>query len=229
LPESILVERYVGEEEVAVEGVLRAGRLDVLAVFDKPDPLTGPYFEETIYVTPSRHPHGIVVAVGALTAAATSALGLTEGPVHAEVRFGGGGGGVYVIEVAARTIGGRCSRAVGFEGGRSLEDAVIGHALGRDDDRPGSWRAVGARGVMMIPIPASGILEAVEGVDRAEAVDGIDGVEITIPRGRPVRAIPEGDRYLGFVFASGDEPGVVEEALRRAFARLEIRVSPAAV
>jgi biotin carboxylase len=214
----LLVEEYVPDVEVAVEGLLRAGRLEVLAVFDKPDPLEGPYFEETIYVTPSRLAPELLATIERVTADAAAALGLVEGPVHAELR--GDGDRVVVLELAARSIGGLCSRALRFGAGISLEEVVLRHAFGLPlaDLR----REAAASGVMMIPIPGAGTLEAVHGQDDARAVPGVVGLEITIARGRPVQPLPEGDRYLGFIFARGSAPDAVEDALRAGHACLDI-------
>jgi biotin carboxylase len=221
----LLIERYVPGAEVSVEGLLRAGSLETLAVFDKPDPLEGPYFEETIFTTPSRLPAGVVAAVTSMTADACAALGLREGPVHAELRIEGEH--VWMLEVAARSIGGLCSRSLRFGLGVSLEELILRHALGLPlgDLR----REPAASGVMMLPIPRAGVLREVRGQDEARAVPGIAGLEISIGRGRPVVPLPEGDRYLGFVFARGETPAQVEQVLRTAHARLEIDIAePAA-
>jgi len=218
----LLVERFVPGPEVAVEGMLHDGELRVLAVFDKPDPLDGPAFEETIYVTPSRLGAGDLAAAHSAVGAATRALGLRQGPIHAEVRVHQGR--ASVIEVAARTIGGLCARTLAFGAGRSLEELVIAEALGielGDLDR-----RAGAAGVLMVPIPRAGILRGVDGRDRALAVPGITDFEVTIALGRAVAPVPEGNRYLAFVFASGDRPEDVEQALRRAWACIDVRVDP---
>jgi len=218
---SVIVEEYVPGAEVAVEGLLSAGALEVLAIFDKPDPLEGPYFEETIYVTPSRLPGDTQQDITSTVARACAAIGLAEGPIHAEVRLPRGE--PVVLEVAARSIGGLCSRSLRFGAGVSLEELILRHALGLDvgDLR----RARPASGVMMIPIPSSGVLRGVGGVDEARRVVGVDGVEVTIPPGRPVEALPEGDRYLGFIFASGETPEAVEGSLRDAHSRLDIDIA----
>ncbi len=215
----LLVERFAPGREVAVEGLVVSGELRPLAVFDKPDPLDGPAFEETLYVTPSRLAPGDLAAALSASAAATTALGLVDGPVHAEVRVQSGRGAV--IEVAARTIGGLCSRALLFSTGRSLEELVIAHALGLPLGESG---AVGASGVLMIPIPRAGTLEGVGGQDEARAVPGVTDIQITIAPGRRVAPVPEGNRYLGFVFARDRTPARVERALRRAGACLEVRI-----
>jgi len=218
----LLLERFVPGPEVAVEGLLDDGELTVLAVFDKPDPLDGPAFEETIYVTPSRLDAADMDAVVATTAAACRALGLTQGPVHAELRVVAGR--ASVIEVAARTIGGLCARTLTFSTGRSLEQLVIVQALGR---RLGTTRRRSeAAGVLMLPIAHRGVLEGVEGRDRALRVPCITDVQITIAPGRRVEPVPEGNRYLGFVFARGATPADVEAALRHAQSLLEIRITP---
>ena len=221
--EPILVEGFVAGAEVAVEALLVDGVLEVLAVFDKPDPLDGPFFEETIYVTPSRQPGPILASVAAKMTAATAALGLREGPVHAELRVGADGR-VVVIEVAARSIGGLCARALRFGAGVSLEEIIVRHAVGAGLD--GLRRETQASGVMMLPIRAAGVLHKVSGQAEALAVDGVVGVEITISAGRALIPLPEGDRYLGFVFARGPTPADVEVALRRAEAALDVVVGP---
>jgi biotin carboxylase len=219
----LLVERYVPGAEVAVEGLLRGGQLEVLALFDKPDPLEGPYFEETIYVTPSRLPPAVQSAVVDAAGRAATALGLVEGPVHAELRVGDDGR-PWVLEVAARSIGGLCSRALRFGAGVSLEEVILRHALGLPLDE---LRREGvASGVMMIPIPRTGVLEGVDGQDEARDVAGVEGLEITVARGRTVQALPEGDRYLGFLFARGESPEEVEGTLRTAHGKLEVRITP---
>jgi biotin carboxylase len=214
----LLVERFVPGPEVAIEGLLRGGALEVLAVFDKPDPLDGPYFEETIYVTPSRHPAVELAEVRRLAQQACTALGLTEGPVHAEARLSPDG--PVLLEVAARSIGGLCARTLRFGAGVSLEELILRHALGLPTD--GLVREDVAAGVMMLPIPTAGTLREVGGQDEARAVPGVVGLDITVPRGRVVRPLPEGDRYLGFLFARGDTPAEVEAALRRAHACLDV-------
>jgi biotin carboxylase len=216
----LLAERYVPGVEVAVEALLRGGVLEVLAVFDKPDPLEGPYFEETIYVTPSQLAASALARIEAAAAAAAAALGLREGPVHAELRVDGDA--VTVLELAARSIGGLCSRALRFGAGISLEEVILRHALRLplgEHAREGA-----AAGVMMLPIAAAGTLTAVEGLDEARAVPGIEDVRITIPLGREVVPLPEGDRYLGFAFARAETPEQVEAALRAAHEALRVVV-----
>jgi biotin carboxylase len=220
-PQRILVEDFIPGSEVAVEGLLRAGRLEVLAIFDKPDPLDGPYFEETIYVTPSRLPAGSQEHIREAVRRATAALGLTEGPIHAELRLKDGP--TTVLEVAARSIGGLCGRTLRFGAGVSLEELIVAHAAGLEIASVERERS--AAGVMMLPIPRAGILEAVGGQEAARAVPGIIGLNVTIPLGSPVVPLPEGDRYLGFLFARGERPEEVEDALRHAHALLEVRMA----
>ena len=220
--DTLLVERYVPGAEVAVEGLLENGRLHVLAVFDKPDPLEGPFFEETLFVTPSRLAPAAHDAVVEATRAAAAALGLREGPVHAELRVEDGQ--VSVLELAARTIGGLCGRTLRFGLGVSLEQLVLRHALGLPLEQ--TRREEVAAGVMMLPIPRAGVLDGVHGQEAARAVPGIVGLEITVNPGRPVRPLPEGDRYLGFLFARARTPADVEAALRAAQARLEVEIVP---
>jgi biotin carboxylase len=225
-PGPVIVEEFVPGAEVAVEGLLRDGRLEVLAVFDKPDALDGPYFEETIYVTPSRLTAASLALVANAAERAAGAIGLTEGPVHAEVRVSGDGTAsarVWVIEVAARSIGGLCARTLRFGAGISLEEVILRHAVGMPLD--GLARESSAAGVMMLPIERAGTLAAVHGRDEALAVEGIVGLEITIPVGRELVPLPEGDRYLGFLFARAATPAAVEAALRDAAARIDMVVT----
>jgi biotin carboxylase len=220
--EPLLVEAYVPGEEVAVEALLRSGRLEVLAIFDKPDPLTGPFFEETLYVTPSRLPAELQAEIARSVGEAAAAIGLTEGPVHAELRIDPDGRR-WILELAARTIGGLCARTLRFAAGVTLEELVLRHALGLAID-PRRERL--AAGVMMLPIPAAGRLVAVHGQDEARAVPHITALEISIPIGGQVRPLPEGDRYLGFLFARGHSPDEVEAALRTAHALLHVEIAP---
>jgi biotin carboxylase len=214
----LLAEQFVAGVEVSVEGLLRDGVLDVLAVFDKPDPLDGPYFEETVYVTPSAHESDELART---VRDACTAIGLADGPVHAEARITDDGR-VVVLEVAARSIGGLCSRALTFGAGVSLEELILRHALALPIDE--LQRERDASGVMMLPIPRSGTLVEVRGREEALQVPGVLGLDITVPPGRHVRALPEGDRYLGFVFARGDTPKAVVAALREASGRLDVRI-----
>jgi len=220
---AIVIERYVAGAEVAVEGIVDGGSFSVLAVFDKPDAPTGPYFEETYYVTPSSLPADMLTDVGSEVAAAAAAIGIVDGPVHAEARVDSDGR-VWILEIAARSIGGLCSRSLRFGLGVSLETLILRHAM----HMPASdlTRESAASGVLMLPIPTEGTLVAVNGQDAARSVFGIQGLEITIPLGRRVRPLPDGDRYLGFMFARGPSPEAVESTLRDAFDRLEIVINP---
>ena len=215
-----LVEGYLPGAEVALEGLVTGGRLRTLAVFDKPDPLDGPFFEETLYVTPSRLPETAQRAVVAATQAGVAALGLSHGPVHAELRVDQGQ--VWVLEIAPRSIGGLCSRALRFGADVSLEELILRHGLGQEIGNV--ERETAASGVMMIPIPARGRLDHVAGLDRARAVPGVTEVRITIPLGQPIEPLPEGARYLGFIFARGSCPAEAENALREAHRNLSFAI-----
>lgn len=219
--EAILIEDFVPGFEVALEGLLTEGALAVLALFDKPDPLDGPFFEETIYVTPSRLPVETQARIGSATAAACRALGLTDGPVHAELRINGAG--PWVLEIAARSIGGLCSRALRFGTGMSLEELILRHALGWP--LPSTAREGRAAGVMMIPIPRAGRLGTVGGVDAARAVPGVEDVVISAHNGQELIPLPEGWQYLGFIFARDERPAGVEWALREAHRRLSFEIA----
>jgi biotin carboxylase len=225
--QTILVEDFWPGEEVALEGLLIDGTLTTLAIFDKPDPLDGPYFEETIYVTPSRHAPEDVERLTRMTEDACRAIGLTDGPVHAELRLAApdrksNQTGPWVIEVAARSIGGLCSRSLSFGDGLSLEDVILNHALGETTPPPN--RESQASGVMMLPIPNSGALKSIGGEIDARNVAGIAELEISKKAGQEVVALPEGNEYLGFIFAKGDTPEEVEAALRSAHNKLTFEI-----
>lgn len=217
----ILVEQFLPGVEVAVEGLLSDGQLQILAIFDKPDPLDGPYFEETYYVTPSRLSLTAQAQVYQQLCAACEAYGLQQGPVHAELRIAGDR--AWIIEVAARTIGGDCARLLQFETGISLEQVVLRCAL-REPVQGAQLHD--AAGVMMIPTPRAGVLRRVEGVLAARRVTYIEDVEITIREGYELTPLPEGGTYLGFIFAKGPTPYQVEQALRQAYQKLKVVVAP---
>ena len=216
----LLMERFVSGPEVAVEGVLVDGRLEVLATFDKPDPLDGPFFEETIYVAPSRlHPE-VLSEVHRVVQDACAGLGLVVGPVHAELRIHGST--VVLIEMAARPIGGRCGTALRSGLGEPQEVVLARAALGMDLETAALEGSVGS---LMLPIPRSGTLLAVEGLDEARAIPGITGVELTARLGEQVLALPEGDRYLGFAYAHTGHPSETEAALRAVMGVVRIEVA----
>jgi len=216
----ILAERYLPGGELSVEAILRDGALHPLVLFDKPDPLEGPFFEETIFVSPSSLGPAAQQAVIEGVRDAIAAIGLREGPVHAEVRLTPGG--PVVLEVAPRAIGGLCSRALAFGAGISLEEVLLRHALGESIEAFLPQRS--ATGVMMIPIPGAGRLGAVRGLGRARECDAVVEVTLTMHRGDELVPLPEGNRYLGFIFARAEQPQDVEAALRRAHACIEIDV-----
>jgi hypothetical protein len=222
--DSLLVESFIPGREFAVEGVMTEGAFRLFAIFDKPDPLDGPFFEETIYVTPSREPADTQRDIASTVASAASALGLRHGPLHAECRVNDRG--VFVLEVAARPIGGLCSRALGFmsrSGSRaSLEEVLLRHAVG--EDITGYSRERDASGVMMIPIPHRGIYKGVEGEDEARAVQGVTEIRMTAKPDATLVPLPEGRSYLGFIFARAADSLATERALRVAHAKLRFAI-----
>ncbi len=217
-----LVESYIPGVEVALEGLLDNGQLIVLALFDKPDPLDGPFFEETIYVTPSRLLQTVQVAIADTVARAARSLGLQTGPIHAELRVNDRG--PWILEVAGRSIGGLCSQTLRFGIDGSLEELIVRQVCGLPLDV--TAREDQASGVMMIPIPEAGVLRGVAGVDVAEEVPRITGIEITAKLNYSISPLPEGDSYLGFIFAKGRRPEEVEAALREAHAKLHFDIAP---
>ena len=220
---TILVEQYVPGGEVALEGLVDNGNLRVLALFDKPDPLEGPYFPETIYVTPSRLSGATQEQITRTTQDAVSAMGLRDGPIHAELRLSESG--PVIIEIAARSIGGLCSRVLRFGAGVSLEELILRHALSLPITS--FEREAQPAGVMMLPIPGErpGRLEAVEGIDAARSLPGILDITLTVPIGERVIPLPEGNRYLGFIFARAETADTVEQALRDAHASMKFAIT----
>ncbi len=219
--EPLLIEEYLPGQELSIDGLLLDGDLTVTAAFDKPGTPPGPTFEETVLITPSRLPGHVRSAAVRTAGQAARALGLTYGPIHAEMRIDDRGGQVRpaLLELAARSIGGLCSRALRFGGGQSLEELVLANALGRPVTPRHPART---SGVLMLPVERPGVLRAVHGRGEAAAVPGVTGLTITIPLGQHVRPLPEGDRYLGFVFAEGDSHQQVERALGAARDRLHV-------
>ena len=217
----VLVEEFIPGAEYALEGMLQDGALQILAVFDKPDPLMGPFFEETYYITPSRLPQASQTAIAHAVTDACRAYGLCQGPIHAEVRLASDD--VWVLEIAARTIGGDCARLLSFGTGQSLEELVLRQATGeRVQVSPPS----GAAGVLMIPVPGAGVLRRVEGVMAARRVAGIQDLVIAVREGYELVPLPEGGSYLGFLFALGKSPEAVERALREAHRCLNFVLAP---
>ena len=220
----LLVEDYIPGREFALEGVVTAGRLQTLALFDKPDPLEGPYFEETIYLTPSREPEHIQRQIRETAQAAVTALGLTDGPVHAEMRVNDQG--VWILEAAARPIGGLCARVLRFGAPHfTLEQLLLRHALG--EDVSSAALAPGSHGVMMIPIPHAGVYRGVQGLEDARRVPGVEDIVITAKEGQELLPLPEGSTYLGFLFFRDSSADLVLDGLRQVHQRLKFVFSAA--
>ncbi|VAW94648.1 hypothetical protein MNBD_GAMMA21-2997 [hydrothermal vent metagenome] len=217
----VLVEEFIAGDEIAVEGMLYQGELTLLTVFDKPEPLNGPYFEESYYISPSKLPGSVKQQVSDVLQQACNAYGLSDGPIHAECRLRDGK--IYVIEVAARTIGGLCARLLNVGTGHSLEEIVLTQAMGQ---RLVPEPQQQAAGVLMIPIPKAGILKRVEGLLAAQAVAHIDEISIQIREGHELIPLPDGASYLGFIFAYADTTDEVEYALRTAHAHLNFVIAP---
>ena len=219
--ETLLLEEFITGKEVAIEAMLHRGKLDVLAIFDKPDPLDGPFFEETYYLTPTSFPKKIQHEIKQTVLKSCHAYGLSEGPVHAECRINENG--VWILEVAARTIGGMCGRLLSLGTGHSLEELVLLHAMGK---RVEIKTVDSAAGVLMIPIPAAGILKRIEGLLEAQRIPFINEVSIEVRDGYELIPLPEGNSYLGFIFAEAPTVQEAEQALRDAHDCLNIVIAP---
>jgi biotin carboxylase len=218
----ILVEGYIVGREYALEGVMTRGDLTAFTIFDKPDPLVGPYFEETVYLTPAHLGSAKHAGIVAHVERAARALGLVHGPIHAECRMTPDGL-VYVLEVAGRPIGGLCARVLRFEPGLvSLEEVLLRHAVGEPID--GFTREADAAAVMMIPIPKNGLLKGVAGEDAARAIPGVEDVRITAKIDQLLETLPEAGSYLGFIFARATDPAQAERAVRAAHAALRFQI-----
>jgi len=219
--EILLLEEFIPGKEVAIEAMLHNGELDVLAIFDKPDPLDGPFFEETYYITPTSFSENVQQEIKQTVLESCRAYGLSEGPVHAECRINENG--VWILEVAARTIGGMCGRLLSLGTGHSLEELVLLHAMGK---RVEIKTIESAAGVLMIPIPSAGILKRVEGLLEAQRIPFINEVSIEVRDGYELVPLPEGNSYLGFIFAEAPSVEEAEQALRDAHACLNIVIAP---
>ena len=216
-----LVERFIPGKEIAVEGLLLNGVLSILAIFDKPIPLNGPYFEETIYVTPSALSDAEQQEVKRVLSRACECLELRQGPVHAECRLNEQG--IWIIDIASRSIGGQCGQLIKAGTGVTLEEMIVRNSVGENTPNEIIEKAVG---VMMIPVLKDGILRVVRGLDGARSVAGVESIQITIPLGQRVKPLPEGRHYLGFIFARSSQPETAEASLRRAYEELEIVIDP---
>jgi len=221
LDRCILIEKFIDGHEYAIEGVLHSGKFQCLAIFDKPDPLDGPYFEETIYLTPPDIRNDLKADIVKTIAIACRAIGLTHGPIHAECRVNSKG--VWVLEVAPRTIGGQCGRLLELALGLSLEEVIMSNALGHSACVENDGQSAG---VMMIPVPGPGVLRRLEGLARARAVDRIESVLIDVHPGHLFVPWPEGSSYPGFIFAKAPDTAQVERALRQAHAQLKFVLAP---
>ena len=217
----LIVENFIPGSEHALEGLLENSQLRVLALFDKPDPLDGPYFEESIYVTPSRLSGELQTAIADSVQRACAAAGLSHGAIHAEMRVNGAG--VWLLEIAARSIGGLCGRMLRWRLGMTLEELILRHALGLPIVQP---EPSDASGVMMIPVPMRGIYQSVMGLEAARAVPHIEDIRITAAPGQRIAPAPEGASYLGFIFSRAATPAEAEAALRSAHAKLVFDIQP---
>tara|TARA_B100000029_G_scaffold205290_1_gene203248 strand:- start:93 stop:1346 length:1254 start_codon:yes stop_codon:yes gene_type:complete len=214
----IMIEEYIPGKEVAIEGIVSEGKLTMLAIFDKPELLEGPTFEETIIVTPSVLTKKIQYSLLETLQVVVKALGIVKGPVHAEARINKNGN--YILECASRSIGGLCSKVLEFQGGISLEELILRSYLGRNIEKS---KLIGnARGVMMMPTEKKGILKEIGGVKDALVVNGVTDLQITVKPGEKLQPLPKGDRYLGFIFAEGNDQEFVINALKNAWSKIEI-------
>ena len=214
------MEDYLPGKEIAIDALIHEGEVHVLAIFDKPDSLCGPYFPETIYLTLSGETDPSLCELKLVLANAVAALGLTKGSVHAEFRISSAG--VYVIEIAARSVGGQCGSCLRFDNGKPLEQIILEFHLGETD--PPYILDERSFGIMMLPVASSGVLQNIGGLDSARSVENIEAINITIPLGQSVQALPEGRRYLGFIFASSPKVEKTEAALRKAYGTLEVEI-----
>jgi biotin carboxylase len=225
----IQVETFIEGAEFTLEGLVHRGQLHTFTLFEKPDPLDGPFFEETIYVQPPRIPDRVEAAIVSAVAKMVTTIGLYHGPIHAEMRVPRlalekeSEVPVWLLEIAARPIGGLCAQALRFDGGASLEDLLVRHAVG--EDVRGARLLSGASGVMMIPVPGDGIFQGTDGVEEAAAVPHMEAVRVTAVEGYRLRRLPEGNSYPGFLFARASTTDEVDRALRKAHAKLHFHLA----
>ncbi len=217
----LVIESFIPGMEYALEGILEDGHLKTLALFDKPDRLDGPYFEETLYVTPSRLPRKTQDEIQQTVQRACNVAGLTTGPTHAEMRLNSAG--IWLLEIAARSIGGLCGHVLRHALGISIEELILRQALGEPLPALGPGKTAA---VMMIPIPMRGIYQGVRNLDFARQIPGITDIRITIEPGQNIVPPPEGASYLGFIFASAANPQEVESVIRSAHRCLQFDIQP---
>lgn len=217
----ILIEAYIDGIEIAYEGYLQNKKLNTITIFDKPDQLTGPYFAETIYVTPSSLDNDLQLAIKMEIEKSCKAYGLVTGSIHAECRIDKNNK-VWILEIASRTIGGDCARILD-NNNYSLEEMAILLSIGKNITIKKSKKA---RAVMMIPIKQKGLLKRVEGLSLANKVKHIDSIDIIINQGHELIPLPEGNQYLGYIFSSADTSEKATEAIRMAYDILTFITSP---
>lgn len=217
----IVVEEYIPGVEFAVDILVTDGKLHVLVIFEKPDPLVGPFFAETIYVTPPHLTDSQLEALHSVIQKCIRALSINNGPLHLELRLTSANDWVP-IDIASRSIGGNCSNALAFASNTSLEELIIQNALGLEVIN--TQRERRASGVYMIPAETLGTLVAVHGVEAALKVRFVEDIQITVKPGTKTVPLPFDNQYLGFIFAKAPGAKTVEKALRTARALLEIEV-----
>lgn len=224
-PSAHLVERYLPGSELSCELLLQYGAPEVITEFGKPLPLTGPYFEESIYLTPPALGAALRREVHELSMAAAKALGFYHGPAHCEIRLTPDG--PKVLEIAGRLLGGACAGSFRDRLGEDLDALLLRSALGERITLPAPADDAPTVGALMIPVPGEGRVVAVRGDDGARRVPGVRDVSLQTEPGEIVVPFPEQACYaVGFVSASGPDEAAVVGSLGQAAAQISLELTP---
>jgi hypothetical protein len=208
----LIIEEFIEGDEYAFEGILIDSKLSKFVVFEKPLAFVEPYFEESIYITPSNLSNEIIESVHKRLQKACQKLGLTNGPIHAEFKISNNE--VFLIEINPRMIGGLCSRCLSFGlFKQSLEELIL------LSFSTGKFKKVELLsnyvGVLMLPVPKSGKFISINH-NEIMKIENVSSVDITVSKNTLLQMPPNGERYLGFVFSQGENKSVVMRALESA-------------
>ncbi len=207
--QDLVIEEYIDGKEYALEGTIINSELKKIVIFDKPVEYKHPYFEESIYITPSELSSEAEKRVVSIVDKACKKIGLEDGPVHVEFKINENQ--IFIIEINPRMIGGLCSRCLSFGLFKVSLEEIILHAF-MNNELKNIELLNNYVGVLMIPTPKSGKFISIN-KEELENIPNISNVEITVPEGSDLLEPPYGDKYLGFAFSQGIDKKTVNESL----------------
>ena len=207
--QDLVIEEYIDGKEYALEGTIINSELKKIVIFDKPVEYKHPYFEESIYITPSELSSEAEKRVVSIVDKACKKIGLEDGPVHVEFKINENQ--IFIIEINPRMIGGLCSRCLSFGLFKVSLEEIILHAF-MNNELKNIELLNNYVGVLMIPTPKSGKFISIN-KEELEKIPNISNVEITVPEGSDLLEPPYGDKYLGFAFSQGIDKKTVNESL----------------